>query len=324
MAVDDFQMLEMAESDIRQMLDRRTPIATIFEALKNRGFSGNRQKLIGWLESRRLWTKRTRVVTRRGASALEVSEAIGNAAAKAEEKALAEQARQRVELAAQEAAKPAPEATEAAPAAPRGSKRARRLAMHAPGRTKPKHVMARKRRERKPEAAKPIMTPANALATARALSEELASIEKRIASIGEALARAMEAAEQAVRLEEAKPEPQKAKAARPRKEAGQKAREWLAKIAPDAEGRRFFSQEQALELGVPPDFNGIDFDYVGLHYDDRFGKINFKLKGGERAMAMRKTKPLMDIILAGLLAMDDGEEEALTNPQEPEKEKSDT
>lgn len=68
----DYIILESCESKIREMLNARTGINKIFAALKNMGFSGNRIKLVSWLEEKGLWIKRMRRAPKIGLSSTEV------------------------------------------------------------------------------------------------------------------------------------------------------------------------------------------------------------------------------------------------------------
>lgn len=68
----DYTILSSCREKIREMLDKKTGINKIFDALKELGFSGNRQKLVAWMEETGLRTKRQRIVKPKGPSAEDV------------------------------------------------------------------------------------------------------------------------------------------------------------------------------------------------------------------------------------------------------------
>lgn len=212
--MDDYRFLEEAETSIKGMLASRTSLAVIFRVLKNRGFSGNRQKLVAWLEGRGLWEKRQRRVEKRGVSEWEVDAAIGKAAEKAKEVAVAERAeRERIRAEnearkAEEAARIAePEPVAENPADEKAGRKRRLRLVAAPRRRSKGKALAMPRRERKPlpKPEPPAPTQADriesavmeAVAVGKMSAETLPELERRV---GESLSRHMD--ERIRRLEE--------------------------------------------------------------------------------------------------------------------------
>lgn len=68
----DYTILFSCREKIREMLEKKTGINKIFDALKELGFSGNRQKLVNWMEETGLRTKPQRIVKPKGPSTEEV------------------------------------------------------------------------------------------------------------------------------------------------------------------------------------------------------------------------------------------------------------